>query len=139
MSTIYDDVADGILPLLPYLATDAMVTWTVVRANATTRVPAVNGVITGAVMRGKVDVAMLDLSQQTTIFTAPWLFMGALLQDVTTEDVIVSGSHSFAVVGRPQTDMMMLIIPLQPAVNPLRGAPPRLTQQGARLGLRQGM
>jgi len=114
--TLLDDIAAAVLPVAAEFTVDGEATWTVARPDATTRVPAALGTITGTVMRNKVDAAAQALPQ-TSVHTAPWLFMGALGQAITPqpEDTLTAGARAFVVVGQVATDLGMLEIPLREA------------------------
>lgn len=145
MSTVYQDIASAILPVLPYFTVDGIESWIVARASGATRQVHSVGAFTGYIVRNEVDKALLSLPQ-TSIYTAPWLLLAPLGQSITpqTEDILIgSDDRVFAIVGAPQDDFAMWFIPLSPeqrapgdiAIAPLVGG----AGVGMRIGLRIGL
>lgn len=144
MSTVYQDIASAILPVLPYFTVDGIDEWLVVRTSGDERISSSIGTFTGYIVRNEVDKALLSLPQ-TTIYTAPWLLFGALGQSITpqNEDILIgSDDRVYAIVGTPQNDFAMWFIPLSDqqhapdvSVAPLVGG----AGAGIRTGLRQGL
>ncbi len=141
MATVYQDIAGAVLPVLPYFTVDGIESWLVVRSSGADRTTHSVGSIRLTIVRNKIDASLLALAQ-VPIYTAEWLALGTLGQDVTpqNEDILIgSDDRVFAIVGAPQDDFAMWFIPLAPeqrapndiAIAPLAG--------GAGVGMRIGL
>ncbi len=141
MSTIYQDVASAVLPVLPYFTVDGIESWLVVRPDSLTRQPVSVGFFTGYVVRNAVDKSLLSLPQ-TPIYTAEWLLFASLDEAITpqAEDTFIGVTRTFVVSGDPQNDFAMWYIPLAVASSPdMTVAPLTGATQGLRIGLRVGV